>query len=82
MRPKDLITTVQRIADTSPRHSHITASDVSRVISETFKELSKLSAEEYAATTASLAKLGAKNLAKDKAKKKARKKRKDNARTA
>jgi hypothetical protein len=73
MTPKELITKVQKIADTSPKHSHITAPDVSRVISETFKQLAKLSAEEYAATTAALARNAAKALEKEKAaKKKAR----------
>lgn len=75
MTPKELITKIQRIADTSPKNSHITASDVSRVVSLTFQVLSGLSADEYAATMAKLTAQGTKNRAKAKAakaKKKAR----------
>ncbi len=60
MKPKDLITKVQKVADTSPKHSHVTASDVSRVISETFAVLAKLPASEYSETISALTKLGAK----------------------
>ena len=60
MKPKDLITKVQKVADTSPKHSHVTASDVSRVISETFAVLAKLPAAEFSETIAALTKLGSK----------------------
>ena len=42
MTPKELIEKIQKIADTQPSRSKITASDVSRVVSLTFQELSKL----------------------------------------
>ena len=60
MKPKDLITKVQKVADTSPKHSHVTASDVSRVISETFSVLAKLPAAKFSETIAALTKLGSK----------------------
>lgn len=72
MTPKDLITKIQRVADTSPKNSHITATDVSRVVSLTFQVLSGLPADEYAATISKLTALGVKSRAKAKAKKKAR----------
>ncbi len=36
---KDFITQIQRVADTDPKHSHVTASDVQRVLSVAFRIL-------------------------------------------
>jgi hypothetical protein len=44
MKLKDLITQVQRVADTSPKHSHVTATDVTRILSVTFRILAALPA--------------------------------------
>jgi hypothetical protein len=46
MTPQELIVKVSRIADTSPKNSHITVTDVSRVQSLIFQELSALPSDE------------------------------------
>ncbi len=60
MTPKELILAVQKIADTQPSRSHITAADVSRSISLTFGVLSQLPTVEAMETIAKLLKNGAK----------------------
>ena len=73
MKPKDLINKVSKIADTLPKHSHITVTDVSRVQSLIFQELSSLPSDELFSTLGSLLALGAKaKIAAKEAKKKAK----------
>jgi tryptophan 2,3-dioxygenase len=75
MKPKDFITQIQRVADTEPKHSHVTASDVQRIISVAFRILATMSASEYTDTTGKLTSLAAKtNLRKGTAGLKPRKK--------
>lgn len=69
MKPKDLITKVQRISDTSPKRSQITATDVSRVISQTFQVIASLSLEEALPLLAKLVANGKKAKVSAKAKK-------------
>lgn len=54
MTPKELITRIQKKADTEPKMSHITASDVSRVVSLLCVELSKLKTDEILKTVSAL----------------------------
>lgn len=46
MKPADLIKKVSRKADTLPKHSHVTVTDVSRVHRLIWEELSTLPAHE------------------------------------
>jgi hypothetical protein len=46
MKPADLIKKVSRKADTLPKHSHVTVTDVSRVHKLIWEELASLSSDE------------------------------------
>lgn len=46
IKPRDIIVKVQKLADTNPKMSHVTATDCSRVISVLFQQIAKLPADE------------------------------------
>ena len=73
MTPKELITQIQRQADTKAKRSHITASDVSRVVSLTFEVLAGLKSDEAFKTVAALITNGQKRREKNKKVKKSEK---------
>ncbi len=68
MTPKELITKIQKKADTEPKMSHVTASDVSRVVSLLCVELSKLKTEEAFKTVSALIANGQKRRDKERSK--------------
>ena len=44
--PRDIIVKVQKVADTQPKMSRVTATDCSRVISVLFQQIAKLPSDE------------------------------------
>jgi hypothetical protein len=69
MKPKDLINKVARKADTKPKGSHITVTDVSRVHKLIFDELASLPSEELLAYVSKAVTASKKARAKARAKK-------------
>jgi NAD(P)H-hydrate repair Nnr-like enzyme with NAD(P)H-hydrate epimerase domain len=70
MKPSELINKVARIADTSPKHSHITVTDVSRVHGKIWEQLAALPSDELMLYVAKAVAKAKQDKARERAKKK------------
>lgn len=70
MKPSELINKVARIADTSPKNSHITVTDVTRVHRKIWEQLATLPSDELMLYVGKAVAKAKQDKAKERAKKK------------